>query len=182
MPIKARPAILLGLLTMFAGMLVATSPAQAYNDFELQYRYAYVDTDDCFRVAGGLSVTRSGSYCILYDSADSTYFRLDPGGIAAKQELHTSSGMVAKVEFHPYGEYLWVYDTKNDGDTIYVTTELETDAGYVRFGDVISPPGTSNRIDYTRKNFDIAEGKKVRIRIYDDKALTVFRGELYAVA
>lgn len=180
--IRAHPAILLGLLTMLGSLFVAASPAQAYSDFELHSHHAYVDTDNCQRVAGDLSVSDSGSYCFLNDSADNTYFRHDSGGIATKLQLHTGSGMVAKVEFHPYGEYLWVYDTKNDGDTIYVTTELKTSAGYLHFGDVVTPPGTSDRIEYTRKNFNITDGTTVRIRVYDNRALTVFRGELYAVA
>ena len=62
-----------------------------------------------------------GKGCYLGDSADGTEFRWDSGGKAAKLEVFKGSKMVGKVEFHPYSEHLWVYDTAADNDTIYVT-------------------------------------------------------------
>ncbi|MFB6550429.1 hypothetical protein [Streptomyces sp. NPDC056405] len=35
-------------------------------------------------------------------------------------ELNDAGWFIGKVEFHPDDEKLWVYDTRNDGDTFYV--------------------------------------------------------------
>jgi hypothetical protein len=82
--------------------------------------------------------------------------------------------MVAKVEFHPYDELLWVYDTRNDGDGVYV----EPCAGDIRHCDSLGfygAPGTSDPIDHRVVNFDLAEGTLVHIwGIFDNADGTGF--------
>ncbi|MFC7612408.1 hypothetical protein ACFQV2_00695 [Actinokineospora soli] len=139
---------------------MGASPAHAYGT--LIVRYAVVDTDNCARLAGSLSVSAQGDYCVLNDSADDTFFHKDPGGVAIKVEEHDSNGMVAKQEFHPYGETLWVYDTRNDGDTVY--TDVYANGFYGPY----APPGTSNTIDFAKVNLDFPEGRSIRLDVYDD--------------
>jgi hypothetical protein len=151
---------------LVAATLVVAAPAQAYG--ELTVRYALVNTDSCARVAGSLSVTRQGDYCVLSDSADGTYFRRDVGGVGMKVELHDRNGMVAKQEFHPYGEVLWVYDTRNDDDTVY--TWLHSTIWHGPY----APTGTSAVIDKQTINLSLAENSPVILQVYDDQAATDF--------
>jgi hypothetical protein len=100
-------------------------------------------------------------------------FRWDAGGIAVKIELHTSSGMVAKVEFHPYDEVLWVYDTRDDGDTVYVDVLVD----YRSLGLFRGPANGAATFD-----FDIAEGKGVFLHVYDDNERTDLIFDTWGVA
>jgi hypothetical protein len=119
MNVRRKTAGLLAAVGVVAGSLLATAaPAQAYG--ALDVRYARVDTGNCARLGGTLSVTASTYGCYLYDSVDDTYFVKDPGGEAVKIELRSGGTFVAKVEFHPYDQKLWIYDDANDGDTVYV--------------------------------------------------------------
>ena len=75
--------------------------------------------------AAGISMGSPAFYdtgncpCSLYDYHDDTLFKHDAGGKAAKAFLY-KGGVTGKVEFHPYNEEIWLYDTKSDGDTFYV--------------------------------------------------------------
>ena len=135
--------------------MVSAVSAQAYP--ELDDSASFVDTDTC--------------PCSLSDTADGTNFEHDENGTALKVQLFLSGAMVGKVEFHPYGEVLWVYDTRNDGDTIYARVWALYDGSWYNDG-TYSPPGTDNVIDYTRTNRSYPEGAIVRIQIYDDAGLT----------
>lgn len=109
--------ILVPLLAMLVVTIGVATPAQAYG--ALTFRYAKVDTGSCARLAGTLTVVNQGNGCFLNDPFDDTFFQEDVGGIAIKVEVYSGGAMVAKIEFHPLDEQLWVYDTSNDGDTVY---------------------------------------------------------------
>ncbi len=160
-------------------VLVASAPAQAFGS--LTADWATVDTGSCVRNAGNLKVIPQSGGCSLPDSVDGTFFVTDAGGVGAKMVLRDSRGMVAKVEFHPYGEYLWVYDTRNDGDTIYVTV-LTCNSSGCDFWGPFSPPGTSNAIDYKTVDLDIPEGAFLTITIYDDAQMLQELESIQAIA
>ncbi|WP_406045295.1 hypothetical protein OG799_12930 [Micromonospora sp. NBC_00898] len=63
---------------LLAATVMPASPAQAYGTVD--YRAAVVDTDDCHRISGVLTVYAESGGCRLYDSADDTYFVKDAGG------------------------------------------------------------------------------------------------------
>jgi hypothetical protein len=149
--------------------LLVPGPAQAYGS--LTVKWITVDTDNCARRfgSGGLTVTALSDRCYLDDSADDTWFIKDPGGVAIKIELHDSSGMVAKIEFHPHGEHLWVYDTRNDGDAIY-TRVFEN--GHPYSGTAYSAPGTSSVIDYRDFNLSMPEGNQIQLAVNDNASGT----------
>jgi hypothetical protein len=128
--------------------------AQAYRPDPDAHKY-YRSTSNCPCSGGTLS-----------DPFDGTYFAEDKGGGAAKIELIKSGWFVAKVEFHPKVEKLWVDDTRNDGDTIHVEVAYRAGGRYHhRFA---SPPATSSVVDKRVINMDIPEGRSVSIDVYDD--------------
>ncbi|MFV0133094.1 hypothetical protein ACLGIH_07615 [Streptomyces sp. HMX87] len=138
-----------------AGALFATAaPAQAYDPDPSVATY-YRDTDTCPCSGGSLT-----------DPFDGTYFAHDAGGTAVKMELTHGGWFVGKVEFHPYDEKLWVYDTRNDGDTVYVAVGYSSGGSYHDLG-TFSAPGTSETVDLTVRDFDIPEGAYVDITVYD---------------
>ncbi|MCX3060254.1 hypothetical protein [Streptomyces beihaiensis] len=156
---------LAGLLTAASAALAAlvgtaAAPAQAYSP-DPDVKAIYRDTDYC--------------PCSLSDPFDGTYFAHDAGGYAVKLELRENGWYVGKVEFHPYGEKLWVYDTKNDGDTFYVHVTYSYDGTTHNLG-TYHAPGTSAVVDKTVKDFSIPEGAYVDISVYDDSALTDYIG------
>lgn len=157
---------LLAALGLAASLFVAANPAQAYVNSELSYKYAYVDTGNCKRTAGTLTVVAYSNGCKLNDSADDTFFKKDPGGIATKVEIYHKGRMVAKVEFHPYGEYLWVYDTANDSDTVY--TSIEWNDGQWNDGGTHRAPGTSKVVEYKKVDLSMAEGSQVVFHVWDN--------------
>lgn len=162
---------LLTVLGLLVSLFVAASPAQAYVNSELYYKRATVDTGNCERTDGTLAVYPTSTGCKIYDSADNTFFKKDAGGEAMKIVVYRAGKMVAKVEFHPYGEYLWVYDTANDGDTIYVTINAASYPGRPYFHEKSGPyraPGTSKVVEYKKIDLDYPEGVEVGVRIYDD--------------
>jgi hypothetical protein len=146
-------------------LLVLPAPAQAYGT--LTVKYAVVDTDNCERIRGNLPVVAQSGGCFLDDSADNTFFVKDPGGVALKIELHDGSGMVAKQEFHPYGEHLFVYDTRNDGDTVYCMLWINGFPDNPWPENRFSPPGTNAVIDYNDFNLSYDEGTDVEIWAVD---------------
>ncbi|WP_117212096.1 hypothetical protein [Allorhizocola rhizosphaerae] len=114
---------------MVASTLAFAGPAQAYTNADLSATEIRRETDTC--------------PCSYPDPADGAFFQRDVGGVAIKVEWrYPGRGMVAKAEWHPYGEVLWVYDTENDGDTIYVGL-LDVTAG-VFYGPYAAPGLSSN--------------------------------------
>ncbi|MEV4120611.1 hypothetical protein [Micromonospora sp. NPDC049645] len=114
---------IVAILAMVGSVLFVPSSAQAYSP-NPTVRWAQVDTDNCQRLAGNLTVVAQSDGCRINDSFDGTFFRKDPNGVAIKVELYVGSTLVAKSEFHPYGEVLWAYDTRDDSDTIYTTLRV----------------------------------------------------------
>jgi hypothetical protein len=167
--------VALTILTTVTSFAVTARPAQAYGGLTLHW--ALVDTDDCRRLAGDLTVIARDDDCRLNDSADNTFFKKDPGGKALKIQLHDGSGMVAKAEFHPYGEKLWVYDTRNDGDTVYFEPFICPVGETCFYGDSYSAPGTSNPIDSDVINFSLPEGSTFTLLAWDNADETDFLGE-----
>lgn len=122
-------------------------------------------SEDCYWV-GGRAATPIHSGCWIDDDVDGTEFKWDSGGKGARLEGRTGYNphMTWKVEFHPKGQLLWVYDTADDGDTIYVSgTGI---AGVVR-------PSSGHGVDILRQHVNIKEGSKVKYYIWDD----VYHGE-----
>ncbi|MEV7279296.1 hypothetical protein [Streptomyces sp. NPDC093111] len=182
---RRTSAALLASLGVIAGALLSTAaPAQAYET--LTVRTARVDTDDCSRLSGTLAVTASTYGCYLYDSVDDTYFVKDPGGEAAKMELWNGGDQVAKVEFHPYDRNLWVYDTSNDGDTVYVRVYSTRRA---QWSPVYYAVGTSKDVDVHRITPQdepwfaaIAENEDLIVEVYDNSDATKPLGRVWARA
>lgn len=148
--------------------LLGPAPAEAYEDesyWDVQLR----TRPDCLTVQSwdSYNVDRIGGQCVVDDEADGTYFDDDAGGLAYKIEVMDSrNDMVAKAEFHPQGEHLYLYDTKNDGDTVYFQVYNAT-TGWKR---LYSVEGTSNRIDLRHENLSFDEGDKIEISTYDNAA------------
>ena len=160
MSITGRVTRLAAGAVLAAGALFATAaPGHAYSPNPDFHAY-YYDTDACPCSGGNLT-----------DPFDNTYFANDAGGLAVKMELIGSGDFVGKVEFHPYDEKLWVYDTANDGDTYYVQVGYSSGGTYHRVG-TFSPPGTTAVLDYEVDDLDIPEGASVDISVYDDAGLT----------
>nr|BFF24876.1 hypothetical protein GCM10025732_28410 [Glycomyces mayteni] len=64
--------------------------------------------------------------CTLPDAWDGTYFEHDANAWAVKITLYAPSGQIAgKIEFHPQGEYVYVYDTLSDGVSLFATINGE---------------------------------------------------------
>jgi hypothetical protein len=170
-----RGRLVVGSATVSVALLALTvlfpSPAQAYGI--LTFDAILVNTDTCTGESSpfGNRPSRRDGYCWMWDQVDGTWWRPDEGGIGLRHAIYyypdpnTGNGaeLVGKVEWHPYGEHLWVYDTKNDGDTLYVRVRVPS-ANYDRTFDA---PGTSNRIDIGHFDLDFAENRAVTISVYD---------------
>ncbi|WP_153456359.1 hypothetical protein [Streptomyces smaragdinus] len=138
-------------------VLGAAAPAQAYDPDPTVADY-HPATTYCPCSGGDLA-----------DPFDGTYFAYDAGNsMAYKTELYKGDWFVGKVEFHPLGEELWVYDTRNDGDTIYVELGYYAGTVYHRLAR-ISPNGTDAVVDKKIWNGqDIPEDAQVEVKVYDD--------------
>lgn len=107
----------------------------------------------------------SDCWCELPDEWDGTYFQKDVGGEAAKMRMYTKDDKLAgKVEFHPYGEQVYVYDTLANSDAWYVTLSWYDKNGKKRYASIDPPAGG----EYTYRDLNIPDGKTVTIKIYDD--------------
>ncbi|MFJ6464151.1 hypothetical protein ACIQM0_24500 [Streptomyces sp. NPDC091387] len=161
---KQRIAGLFTGMALLAGALAATAaPAQAYSPNPTVKTY-YRDTGKC-PCSGGT----------LGDPFDGTYFQRDPGGYAVKMELSAGDWFIGKVEFHPNDEKLYVYDTRNDGDTFYVHVQYSYKGSTHNLG-THSAPGTSAVVDRGIWDFDIPEGAYVDITVYDGAGMTDYIG------
>ncbi|WP_128378940.1 hypothetical protein [Streptomyces cavernae] len=170
MHFRRRLAGLVGGVVLLVGaMLALAAPAQAYDPNPSVNRY-YYQTSDCPCSGGNLS-----------DPFDGTYFQNDAGGTAVKLELYQGGWFIGKVEFHPNDEKLWVYDTRNDGDSYYVRVQYAYNGTTHSLG-TFSPPGTSEVVDYSTLDFDIPEGAFVDLMLYDGSGHTDFFGGAYGTA
>ncbi|MER8041417.1 hypothetical protein [Streptomyces sp. NPDC094032] len=175
MDLRRTSAALLAAAGVITGALLTTAaPAQAYGTLDV--RNARVDTGNCARLSGTLTVTPATYGCYLYDSVDDTYFVKDAGGEAAKIELRNGGTLVSKVEFHPYDRNLWIYDTSNDGDTVYVRLYSTKRA---QWSPVYYAKGTDAAIDYHRVTPEdepwlarIAEDEDILVEVYDNSDAT----------
>jgi hypothetical protein len=140
--------------------LASASPAQAYVNADLSPTEIRRDTTSC--------------PCSYPDTADGTFFENDAGGVAIKVEWrYPGRGLVAKAEWHPYDEILYVYDTENDDDTIYVTLyNATTDTFYGPY----QAPGTAAEYEYTRVDLNFDEGDAVVLYFWDGAGETDFLG------
>lgn len=158
---RTRPTrSIAGLACLLASTVITTgAPATAYSpdpDVWTHHR----NTSDCPCSGGSLS-----------DPYDGTYFNRDAGGRAVKLELISSSRFVGKVEFHPYDEQLWIYDTRNDSDTFHVYIQVAYD-GHETFYGTYHPPGTSGVVDKKVVDLSLREGSDVAITVYDTESHT----------
>lgn len=162
--------LLMNILRRIAGTLLApalvtagmAAPAHAYGT--LTFKYARVDTDNCARLSGTLPVSNQGNGCFLDDPFDDNFFLKDAGGIAIKVELYSGGLMVAKIEFHPLDEQLWVYDTRNDGDTVYAMGHTGD-----RTSRVIGSAGGDPVLEWDVYDDDGQEGDLYSVNLYDGK-------------
>jgi hypothetical protein len=141
-------------------LLLATgAPANAYNPDPVAHK-SHRHTSDC--------------PCVLPDPIDRTIFEHDPGGVGLKIVFTTagSDWPVGKIEFHPLDEKLWVYDSRNDGDSLYVTLRYyRSDGKPIRLG-TFTAPATSKAVDNAVFDLSIPEGTLVTIQVFDDADLT----------
>lgn len=162
---KFRPSVVVAaVVALVAALFVAPGAAQAYSP-NPTVRWAQVDTDNCARLSGTLTVVASSDGCRINDSFDGTFFRKDAGGVAVKIELYVGSTLVAKSEFHPYGEVLYVYDTRDDSDTVY--TQLSVGSSGPYYGPYRGPVN-----GYNSYNLDISEGSAANVSVWDDQGKT----------
>lgn len=147
-----------GVALATGALLTATAlPAQAYSP-NPSITVSFRDTDYC--------------PCSLSDPFDGTTFAKQAGGEAVKIELRNSSGSyVGKTEFHPYGDKLWVYDTKNDGDSVYTEALWYDSSGNLQ-DRLYVPPGTDSVLDYSVESLNVPEGNTVWLYLWDDAAET----------
>lgn len=150
-------ASIMGLIT--ASLVLGSTPAQAYSPDPTAHK-SHRHTSYC-------------NPCVLQDPIDKTIFRHDPGGVGLKILFNVdgSSWPVGKIEFHPLDEQLWVYDSRNDGDTFYVILRYyRADGKPIRLG-TFTAPSTSANVDKAVYNLSIPEGTLVTIQVFDDADL-----------
>ena len=154
---KRTAGLAAGAAMVTAAVLGAALPAQAYSP-NPTYSSTGQDTDDCPCSGGNLT-----------DPFDGTYFKYDAGGYARKVELYKDGWFIGKVEFHPSGEKLWIYDTKNDGDAFYVRVWVDNHDGHGSTGyGTWKAPGTDAVMDYKTVTLNVDEGATVKMGLYDD--------------
>lgn len=160
----------LGIGLTGAAFFATAGAAQAYSPNPVPYNYSY-DADSCPCSGGGLT-----------DPFDGMYFAHDAGGRANKTEIYSDGWFIGKVEFHPSGEKLWIYDTKNDGDTFYVRMWVDDHDGHGDTGwGTWAAPGTSPVMDYRTVDLrNVDEGAAVKLGLYDDAAATDLITTVYA--
>lgn len=143
---KRRLMAALSAPLVMAGLVMApATTAQAHDNISVED--AWRDTSKC--------------WCYLPDSYDGTYFQHDSGGVAYKGEIYSGQEMVGKVEFHPHDDTVWLYDTKANGDALYLAAEWMED-GSRKTAHMKSKSGA-----YVN-DLDIPEGTTVTIRVWDD--------------
>lgn len=145
---------------LVAGALLGPATmAQAYSPNPSTDSYSY-RTVDC--------PCSEDDFDALDDPFGGTTFSADDGGTAVKVELYDDTDwFVGKVEFHPRGEHLRIYDTRNDDDTFYVSVTVFHD-GVAEYLGTYRPPGSSSVVDMRDLVVPLAEGDTVSFSLYDD--------------
>ncbi|HEY9293201.1 MAG TPA: hypothetical protein VIP98_18125 [Microlunatus sp.] len=147
-----------GAMAAVAGTTVVAPPAHAYsNEWTM---VTEVNTSTCASKGDRVARKVTGG-CYLADSADNTFFQTDKGGTAIKVEVYTGTTLRGKLEFHPYSEKVWLYDTSNDGETIYADVWAN---GKQR---IMATPGSSKKIEYDIEDLSVDEGNAVALEVYD---------------
>ncbi|MGH1564401.1 hypothetical protein [Mumia sp. DW29H23] len=157
---SAIAAVALGGAVLATASMLTAPPASAYKNPSTPE--AEVAIGSCKVVSGTLRAFKDGAGCRMNDAYDGTFLRYDAGGRGAKLEVRTGSTLRAKVEFHPYSEQLWVYDTRADKDTVYVTLSYAGNPNPRRVYTASAHPDPYD--------LSIAEGKRVTVNVYDDAA------------
>ncbi len=134
-------------LALGAAVALPAQSAQAHSD--ITNHHSWEDTDEC--------------PCWQGDEYDGTQFLHDSGGRAAKTRFYEGSEMVGKMEFHPYDEQFWYYDTAPNHDALWFEISW---SGHSK---VYGVPSGSR---YAMDDLNIPEGTKVTIRAYDSIAST----------
>lgn len=156
---------------LLVSSLVAVSPAQAYGNLDVFY--AEFNPNTCTVLEGNLQIADDGRCRVDYvvdGRALHSWFEPDANSRAVAVRLWNGSQLIGFVEFHPYGEILYVVDTENDGDAIYVEVWVENPDN-INDPDllgVFTPKGTSEVVDVGRFNFNIADGRGVDLIIIDE--------------
>ncbi len=155
---KTALAAMAAPVALGAAVVAPAQTAEAHSHVGVTYQWR--DTSDC--------------PCYLGDEYDGTYFAHDPGSAeGAKARIYSKGQLVGKMEFHPYGEKFWVYDTKANGDAIYYRIKWGSQAH-----NVIVPSG--KRV--ASFNYSIPEGTKVLIEAYDNPGHKNRMAHAYAYA
>ena len=131
------------------GATLAVTPASAQAHGSISNTHEWRQTSEC--------------PCHLNDEYDGTQFLHDSGGRAAKTRFYEGSEMVGKMEFHPYDEQFWYYDTAPNHDALWFEISW---SGHSK---VYGVPSGSR---YAMDDLNIPEGTKVTIRAYDSIAST----------
>ncbi|SDJ57542.1 hypothetical protein [Streptomyces indicus] len=148
----------MGMAFAFTGL--SAPAAGAYTNSNLRFSAWEPDTSNC--------------PCSDSSGLDYTNFKYDEGGEALKLVVKNNGTAVAQVEFHPSDELLYIYDGKNDGDTIYVAAHWWENG--IRKNAVYWVSGTSDVLDMNvvemDEDDDLEEGKAVYFKLYDDRELS----------
>lgn len=131
----------------------------------IAYRTTVTTSGNCASQGAFTAKAVSGG-CYLSDNTDGTLFEWDSNGKAGKIEVRKSHSDRFKVEFHPYGEKVWVYDLRNDGDAVYV------EVIYRGKSKIVQAPATGKAVDVGVKDFNFDEGVLVEIKVWDSWGYT----------
>jgi len=157
------------ILTVFASLFVAATPAQAYNPDPTVY-WMSQDSGTCGRIGatfpqGMIQWGRTepnGPCFIEHPDVYRFAYEEDPNSNNLYLELWAyRGGWVGTISFEAYGEKLYVVDESNDGDTFYVW--IDNHGPYYA-------PGTDNETDAKLFNLSLADGSIHNLTITDDKA------------
>ncbi|WP_162602482.1 hypothetical protein [Nocardioides daejeonensis] len=162
------------------GLTTAPAQAEPYQPWEVNDWTGTLRTDWRCTTEDGWSFVkpeRGNGQCIVPDDIDGSWFQDDAGGKAGKIVLRSTrpgQAIVGKVEFHPQGEHLYVYDTANDGKSFWVTLD----------GKKYVPPGTGKEVDLLHRNLSIKDGRVMRLNAWgkDYKGSTVLLGSTLVIA
>jgi hypothetical protein len=153
-------------VVVVAALMAVPRPAAAYDPDPSVY-WITQNAGTCNKILGeypGDLFTwgdLAGAGCYINGTAPDVIFGLDAGGHNAVFELWAyRGGMIGEIVFKALGEWLYIADTANDGDTFYVW--IDGHGPYF-------VQGTSNPTDDNFFDLDFAEGSTHVIKITDDK-------------